>query len=698
MRLLLPHTATTTLSLLLAAALALCAIPLAAQQPPPDVQQIVADIVEELAEQDESEQDYSDLTNLLLQLAEAPLDINTATADQLRALIILNDFQLASLLHYRDSLGPVYSIYELMCLPGFNQLDVQRLRPFLRFSEQPSNEAQPSKPSLRRLRNQLAIRFRTPLETPVGYTDAYTGNGKYLGNKHSYLMRYSLRAGKHLELGLTAEKDAGEPCFDGTFRTGIDYLGGHIALKDYKRVKMLVLGRFDAGFGEGLTFWSGMSMGKSGSTLGGSRRSMGLRPHSSAYEAQYRQGVGLSMELGKRLDFTVFGSYRLADARMATDTLIDNEQAFTSLLESGYHRTTSELASRHTMPEVVAGGHVRYNLNTAQLGLTFVHQQFNGKYDKAAAVYELSPPPSAKTALGANFKLTLRQHSLFGEASIDLNNGGRLAALMGGMFSISNTVQVSLVGRSYARELNPRYTAGLSEGSNSNEHGLYLGTSLLPAKGWRLSAYIDLFRFPWMRYGIYSPSNGRDLLLLSEHSLTPRVSAQLRLRHKQRATNLSGSHTGATPVVQRTSNSARLQLTCSVSRALSLKSGLYLNMQSTDSSARETGFALAQDVAYKPQHLPLQISARFAIFDTPSWSTRIYTYEPDMLYSFSVPAFYSRGARAMVLLRYSPLAWANVYLRYAQTYFAQMEELGSGADLVHGNTRSEIKLMLQLKF
>lgn len=691
------HTISPIGPMMLAFALMLCPMMLSAQQP--DVQQIVADIVEDLAEQDEAEQDYSDITNQLLQLAETPIDLNTATADQIRALVFLNDFQLASLLHYRDSLGPVYSIYELMCLPGFNQLDVLRLGPFLKFGNQPSTDSQSLGLSPCRMRSQLALRFRTQLETPAGYTDAYTGSGKYLGNKHSYFMRYSLRAGKHIELGLTGEKDAGEPFFNGTFKTGFDYLGGHITLRDYKRVRTLVVGSFDAGFGEGLTFWSGLSMGKSGSTLGGSKRSMGLRPHASAYEAQYLQGVGINIELSRRLDFIAFGSYRLVDARLSTDTLFADDQAFTSLLESGYHRTASELSARHTLPEVVAGGHVRYNLNNAQLGLTFVHQHVGGKYDRVPAVYELGPRPSSKTALGSNFRLNLRQHSLFGEASIDLSNNGQLAALVGGLFNISNTVQVSLVGRSYAREFNSRYTAGLSEGGNSNEHGIYLGTSLLPTKGWRLSAYIDLFRFPWMRYGIYAPSSGRDLLLLSEHTLTPRVSAQLRLRHKQRAANIAGAVSmGATPVLMRTANSARLQLTCAVSRGLSLKSGLHLNAQSSDSSTSEVGFALTQDVSYRPSRLPMQLSARFAIFDTPSWNSRIYSYESDMLYAFSVPAYYSRGTRMFVLLRYSPLRWADVYVRYAQTYFSQVEELGAGADLVQGNTRSELKLMLRLRF
>lgn len=681
--------------------LLLMALSTAAQSPvtppslePTDVQQLIADIIEDLSAQDESEQDYSDLTEQLYALAEHPINLNTATPEQLRALVFLNDFQMASLQQYRDSLGPVYSIYELLCLPGFNQLDVQRLMPFLRFDEQAAQAA--PRLNLRKGRSQLAMRFRTQLETPAGYSPDYTGSGRYLGNKHAYFLRYSYQLGQKLQLGLVAEKDAGEPIFDGTFKTGIDYLSGYVALNDYKRINKLIIGAFDAGFGQGLTFWSGLAFGKSG-TLGGSKRSFGIKPHASAYEAQYLQGVGLSVNFTKKLEFTLFGSYRRVDARLA-DTLDSGELAFTSLPETGYHRTLSELANRSAMPELVAGGNLRYSLGNARLGLTFVHQQISGSFEKKPAVYELRVQPTEKTALGVDFNVGVKQHRFFGEAAVDCN-GGNLAAVLGGMFNLSSTVQVSLIGRSYSSSFNTRYTAGFAEGSTANEQGVYIGLSLLPARGWKLSAYADLFRFPWMRYGIYSPSFGRDFLLYSEHVLGGGVSAQVRWRYKQKAVNQSGSTVvGATPVVQQTTNSGRLQLTCAVSRSLTLKSGFYANIYATDSIAREAGFALTQDVAYRFSRVPLQINFRFAVFDTPSWNTRVYSYENDMLYSFSVPSYYSKGARTFVLLRYSPLRMLDVYLRFAQTYFGQEEQLGTGADKLQGNTRSELKMMLRLRF
>ena len=43
----------------------------------------------------------------------------------------------------------------------------------------------------------------------------------------------------------------------------------------------------------------------------------------------------------------------------------------------------------------------------------------------------------------------------------------------------------------------------------------------------------------------------------------------------------------------------------------------------------------------------LRLSARYAIFNTDSYDTRIYAYEKDVLYAFSVPALYATGSHTI---------------------------------------------------
>jgi len=68
-----------------------------------DPQQVIADIVEELSANTDVEQDYSELVEDLLQLADDPLNLNAARKVDLQKLFFLSDFQIESLLSYRDS-------------------------------------------------------------------------------------------------------------------------------------------------------------------------------------------------------------------------------------------------------------------------------------------------------------------------------------------------------------------------------------------------------------------------------------------------------------------------------------------------------------------------------------------------------------------------------------------------------------------
>ncbi|MFO8022405.1 MAG: helix-hairpin-helix domain-containing protein, partial [Perlabentimonas sp.] len=78
--------------------------------------------------------------------------------------------------------------------------------------------------------------------------------------------------------------------------------------------------------------------------------------------------------------------------------------------------------------------------------------------------------------------------------------------------------------------------------------------------------------------------------------------------------------------------------------------------------------------------------------------TRIYAYENDVLYYFSIPAYYSRGTRAYLLAKYSFGRRMDIWFRIAQTYFADQDQLGSGLAQIDGSTRSDVRVQVRLKF
>ena len=111
-----------------------------------------------------------------------------------------------------------------------------------------------------------------------------------------------------------------------------------------------------------------------------------------------------------------------------------------------------------------------------------------------------------------------------------------------------------------------------------------------------------------------------------------------------------------------------------------------------------TGYLVYHDIAWRPEKGKLSVVLRYALFDTDSYDERIYAYENDVLYAFSVPAYYYKGSRFIVLLKFEPARYITLWLRFTNTYFNNIQIIGTGLDQIDSNNRSEIKVQLRIKF
>ena len=109
------------------------------------------------------------------------------------------------------------------------------------------------------------------------------------------------------------------------------------------------------------------------------------------------------------------------------------------------------------------------------------------------------------------------------------------------------------------------------------------------------------------------------------------------------------------------------------------------------------GYLLFQDVIYKFKKTPLTLTFRYAMFET-NWDSRIWAYENDVLYAFSVPAYYYRGTKVYLMARIKVNRKIDIWLRYAQIYLDNRDVHGSSLNEIQGNIKSEVKAMLKIKF
>jgi hypothetical protein len=65
--------------------------------------------------------------------------------------------------------------------------------------------------------------------------------------------------------------------------------------------------------------------------------------------------------------------------------------------------------------------------------------------------------------------------------------------------------------------------------------------------------------------------------------------------------------------------------------------------------------------------VPVTVWARFCPFYTDDWDSRIYVYENDLLYSFSIPALYGKGSRSYIMTKWKISDFAELRIKYGIT-------------------------------
>jgi hypothetical protein len=114
-------------------------------------------------------------------------------------------------------------------------------------------------------------------------------------------------------------------------------------------------------------------------------------------------------------------------------------------------------------------------------------------------------------------------------------------------------------------------------------------------------------------------------------------------------------------------------------------------------TGQEDGFLTYLEAAYAGLQ-KLRGNIRLQYFETDSYNSRIYAYESDVLYSFSIPGFFDKGFRYYLNLQYNHGKTLSFWLRLAQTAYRQRDRIGSGLDEILGRHKTDIRVQMRYQF
>ncbi|NRA13436.1 MAG: hypothetical protein HRT57_15935, partial [Crocinitomicaceae bacterium] len=180
-----------------------------------DKDEIIQQRVEFISEQLEDES--IDLTNVVEQLNfyyEHPLNLNSATIEELQELWLLTDIQVNDLLLHIKLFGKLISKYELQSLEYWDLTTIKMVLPFVRVDDKLDQLHVGLKEALKNGKFEVYLRYQTILEKKAGYEDVpdsilQSSNSYYYGNKDRYYTRLRFSYRTNLSVGITAEKDPG---------------------------------------------------------------------------------------------------------------------------------------------------------------------------------------------------------------------------------------------------------------------------------------------------------------------------------------------------------------------------------------------------------------------------------------------------------------------------------------------------------
>ena len=672
---------------------------------------IIIDQIERMIDDNDNDVDYSELIENYWDICEHKINVNNPEElNQLIELHLVNIFIIDNINTYRKDFGDIMNFEELKFVEGIDEMTFNVLKPLICFEKPKEKEKLRFKDIIKHGKHLAQFQTERCFNKKAGYQDVSDSilyenpNKKYLGNPQKLYLRYNFSYRDKVEAGFALEKDPGEYLFTPKINDSIkrmigdkaykiiDFASFHFVFHDWKLVKTFALGDYQLAFGQGVTMGSGTAFAASGGSL--LRKTKKIRASKSANESGYLRGAATTLSY-KHLELTMFYSHKKVDANLNVNDSTDDEQHVSALQQTGLHRTFGELIDRHAITQQLFGGNISFRSAKFQIGYT-IH--------KTILSSALIPDPrlyntfyfKGKTLVnqGIDFYYVLKKWAFYGEAAMSDNKAP--AVVFGTTVQPAGYIDFTVFYRYYDKKYHNFYSNAFASGSNPrNEKGLYLSTSITFAPKWKLVATADFPQSDWIKTTAYAPSHTQEYNLQINHEISSKSLFFIQFEYRNKEKNGSSENTYMRQLVQEQKAMLRFHITYPVGNCFTLKNRVEYHFSKDVPESGTCSYLIYQDILYNPENQPFSFAFRYALFDSPSGA--VYAYENDVLNSFSIGSFYHKGMRIYLLGKVKLRCRLAINAKIGCTIYSDVNEIGSGLELIEGNVKTDGKLQLVWK-
>lgn len=650
--------------------------------------------LEFLIEEGVDEESIDNMYQDLVMLEVNPINLNNVSAEQLERFPLISYEQMVSLVGFLEKNRPIYTTYELRNVPLLDFKTVELIIPFFYVGE-----TEKKKPSLSEMikngRHELTNRYDKTLNQRAGYGEFSDSillrypNRKYQGEDFYTAAKYSFSYRDKIQFGVIGEKDAGEPFWQGKYSKGYDHYGFHLIVRDVGHLKTLAVGDYRLSFGQGLILNNDFMLSKSWVSRNIIRRTQEPKRHFSTAESGFYRGISAVYQV-KRANITAFYSNKRFDANLSKTGDI------TSLKTDGYHRTLSEMDKKNNAREQIVGANINWRKDGLQFGISGIYHKYNRMLNPTYQDYNIFYlRDSANYNLSADYSYRFSKLAIAGEVGVAPN--GSVASLNVIQYSPNYLYTFSLLHRYLPVTYNAMHAKAFAESSRvQNENGIYLGTAINPFRNISITAYVDMFRFPWLRYLVDAPSNGIDAYFMGSYKIGAHSDFEIRYKYKQKEQNTDSPY-GGKEVLPYNTQKVRLRYSNELKNGIIFRSSIDIACYDQSNASSERGYMISQNIGYRGND-KVQGDMFVGVFKSNSYAARLYSYEKNILSTFYMPSFYGEGMRLAFSGRYNITPKLSLSLKIGYTNYFDRKTIGSGTELIDGNSRADVYSFVRWRF
>ncbi len=592
------------------------------------------------------------ITLLFMDQLEHPINLNSVNRETLEQFPFLSERQIENLLEYRHDRDFFATPYELSLIEGFDEQTLALFLPFVTAQKVEKPTPFSFKNSFKYAKQQITTRLDYTLQEKKGYL---TGN--YLGIPLAGYINYQLNQ-EQFSLSATFEQDAGEP-FTPPYNLGFDFYSGHIEWKNIGALKNLVIGDYNAQFGQGLVMGNGSSFGNWSNVSSMIKRQDKLTGKKKGSETYYLRGTGVALQ-SKHWQFTAFASINYTD------------------LAKGIHRTLADWEKKKSGYQWLVGANINVRYPHFKIGTTGIYDAFTGL-----------------SFMGIDYRTYYKNFLFAGEIAV--NHLGKIATLQNLQVQLHSSLVYALQIRYYDKAYNNASGHTTIQTSYKNgEMGVFMGFEWQINPKIQLNACTDVYQSLQQGYRVSKPAIHYKTFLSMIY--TPQQNQQVLARWgwSLAERNATDNNESILPTHRYTKNQLQVLYQGTLKNGCILKSGWIASFFQYNNQPICFGNVIYQDVGWKNNSI--SIMGRLAFFDIPNYDNKITVYENDVLYAFSNTAYYGKGLKTYLNIGYKPYKGWGIYLKFSHIWYWNQNTIGSGNETIQGPHQTYLHFLLQYKW